>query len=384
MSRLLLALCLFLLGPTYLAYAQEASAGCSMPAPLNDGWTITTPKDAGFDANQLCLLDSFITQSTGDDIHSVVIVRHGKLVWERYHKGADFDFRTTSFATVDFGATVRHDLHSISKSVTSLLIGIAGGEGKFPDLASPMIDHLPGTYAALRTADDARITIRDLLTMSSGFEWNERMPYTDPKNMAVQMVLASDPYRFVLQQRVAFEPGTVYTYNSGNTELLGLVLANSIGRPIDEYARDRLFSPLGITDFSWWKAPNSGQPFAAGGLQLRPRDLAKIGQLLLTDGRWNSVQVVPRGWVAESTKPRIKAGFYFYGYQWWLGRSVIKGRDLHWTAGFGNGGQSLFVLPALDLIVVVTAGLYQKPPLSQVVIPLNIFEQHVLPAMLGN
>jgi CubicO group peptidase (beta-lactamase class C family) len=383
MSRLLLALCISFLGPTYAAHAQEAPADCPTPAKLDDGWTIATPKDSGFDPDKLCSLDKFIAQSADAKIHGVVIARHGKLIIERYYDGTDFDFHTTSFEAVKFGPMVKHDLHSISKSVTSLLIGIAGGEGKFPDLASLMIDHLPPIYADLRAAD-ARITIRDLLTMSSGFDWNERLPYNDPKNMALQMVLAPEPYRFVLQQRVAFEPGTVYNYNSGNTELLGLVLSHSIGRPIDDYARDKLFRPLGITDFSWWKIPNSGQPFAAGGLQLRPRDLAKIGQLLLSDGQWNGEQVVPKGWTAESTKSRIKAGIFFYGYQWWLGRTVFQGRELHWTAGFGNGGQSLFVLPELDLVVVVAAGLYQKPPLAQVVFPLNIFEQRVLPAITGN
>jgi CubicO group peptidase (beta-lactamase class C family) len=383
MSRPLLALGLALLALPCAAQAQDSPAGCPIPARLDDGWTMATPKDTGFDSDKLCPLDKFIGQWTGAKIHGVVVVRHGKLVMERYYKGMPPRESGRSDA-VQFGPTVTHYIHSISKSVTSLLIGIARGEGKFPDLDAPAIDHLPPQYADATTPDNARITLRDLLTMSSGREWDEVRPYGDPKNSVWQMVRAPDLYRFVLQQRVADKPGTVFNYDSGDTELLGLVLAHSTGQSIDDYARDKLFGPLGITDFDWVKMRNSGQPFAAGGLLLRPRDMAKLGQLLLTDGQWNGKQVVPKGWVAESTKPRVKAGGLDYGYQWWLGRTFLKGRELHWTAGFGYGGQRLFVQPDLDLVVAVTAGDYASPNRDQGMIPLDVFAQHVLPAISGD
>lgn len=381
MSRHLLALCLALLAVPYAAHAQAASAGCPAPARLDDGWTIATPKDAGFDPAKLCPLGRFISQRADADIHGVVVVRHGKLVMERYYKGSPAP-ETGRTGVVEFGPTVKHNLMSISKSVTSLLIGIARGEGKFPDLDAPAIDHLPATYANVAAPDNARITLRSLLAMSSGRDWNEHRPYGDPKNAATQMLRAPDPYRFVLQQPVTFKPGDMFNYSSGDTELLGLVLAHSIGQPIDDYARDKLFAPLSITDSEWWKMPNSGQPFAAGGLLLRPRDMAKLGQLLLTDGQWNGRQVIPKGWVAESTKPRIKGYGYLYGYQWWLGHTLLNGRDLHWTAGFGYGGQRLFVQPDLDLVVAITAGEYADPQ-QWGTIPLAIFWQHVLPAITG-
>jgi CubicO group peptidase (beta-lactamase class C family) len=356
MSRHLLALCLALLASTYAAQAQDVRADCAAPASLDDGWTMATPKEAGFDPDKLCPLDKFIGQWTGAEIHGVVIVRHGKLVMERYYKGTYAP--GGGHAAVEFGPTVKHGLFSISKSVVSLLIGIARGEGKFPSLDAPAIDHLPAKYTELRTPDNAHITLRDLLTMTSGLDWNEsRPPYSDPKNIVMQMMRAPDPYRFVLQQPLTSKPGETYNYNSGDTELLG---------------------PLGITDFDWWKMPN-GQPFAAAGLRLRPRDTAKLGQLLLTDGQWNGKQVVPKGWVAESTKPRIMSYGLYYGYQWWLGRS----RDVNWTAGFGYGGQRLFVQPDFDLVVAITAGDYASPPLVQGIIPLDIFAQHVLPAIVS-
>lgn len=383
MRRHLLALCVAFVASTYVAQAQDAPAGCPAPARLDDGWTTATPKDAGFDPDKLCPLDKFIGQWAGASIHGVVVARHGKLVMERYYKGTDYRPLKGTSDVVEFGPTVKHGVFSISKSVSSLLVGIAQGEGKLPDLDAPLTDHLPATYADLRTPDNARIGIRDLLTMSSGLDWNERPPYGDPQNAALQMMRAPDPYRFVLRQRAAFKPGTTFNYSSGDTELLGLVLANGIGQSIDDYARDKLFGPLGITDVDWVKMPNSGQPFAAAGLRLRPRDVAKLGQLLLTDGQWNGRQVVPKGWVAESTKPRLKGYGYFYGYQWWLGRTFSSGRDMHWTAGFGYGGQRLFVQPDLGLVVAVTAGDHASPSSLQGIIPLDIFAAHVLPAITG-
>jgi CubicO group peptidase (beta-lactamase class C family) len=387
MSRPLLALLvasgLALLAVPYAVQAQDTPAACPAPAKLDDGWTIATPKDAGFDPDKLCPLDKFIGRQTGANIHGVVVVRHGKLVLERYYKGthAPESGRTE---TVAFGPTVKHNLASISKSVTSLLIGIARGDGKFPDLDAPAIDHLPAQYADLRTPDNARITIRSLLTMSSGRDWNELWPpYSDPKNIVIRMLRAPDPYRFVLQQPVTFKPGEIFSYSSGDTDLLGLLLAHSVGQPIDDYARDKLFGPLGISDVDWWKMPSNGQPFAAAGLRLRPRDMAKLGQLLLTDGQWNGKQVVPKGWVAESTKPRIKAYALSYAYQWWLGRTLLKDRDLQWTAGLGYGGQRLFVQPDLDVVVAITAGEYADPQ-QQGAIPFSIFGQHVLPSIVGD
>lgn len=383
MRRRLLALCLALLALPYAAHAQDAPAGCPASARLDDGWTLATPQDTGFDPAKLCPLDKFIGQWSGAKIHGVVVVRHGKLVLERYYKGAPPP-ESGRTGVVAFGPTVTHYIHSISKSVTSLLIGIARGEGKFPDLDAPAIDHVPARYADAATPDNARITLRDLLIMSSGLDWNEHLSYSDPQNPVRQMVRAPDLYRFVLQRRVAFTPGAAFDYNSGDTEWLGLVLAHSTGRSIDDYARDKLFGPLGITDFDWVKLRNSGQPFASGGLRLRPRDMAKLGQLLLNDGQWNGRQVVPKGWIAESTRPRLKAYGLDYGYQWWLGRTFSKHGWLPWTAGFGYGGQSLFVQPDLDLVVAVTAGDYASPQRDQGMVPLDIFARHVLPAITGD
>ena len=376
MARLLMLLLAALaLGAPVLA--QEPKS-CGAPASLDDGWTITPPSDVGLDAAKLCGLDAFIAQWPQANVHAVVIVRQGKLVYERYYTGPD-ERLGRPLGKVEYAPTVKHDLRSISKSATSLLVGIARGEGKFPDLDSPVIDQFP-QYAGLRTPENARITFRHLLTMSSGLKWDESMPYSDPANNESRLVAAVDPVRYVFEQPVVATPGTVYNYNGGNTTLLAAMLAKATGRRLDDYARDKLFGPLDVKDFEWASLPATGEPAAFSGLRLRPRDSAKLGQILLADGQWNGKQVLPKGWAADSVKPSINGeGLYYYGYQWWLGRSFLRGRDLAWSAGVGYGGQRLYAVPALDLVVMINAGHYGGP--LQGAIPFGIFTRRVLPAV---
>jgi CubicO group peptidase (beta-lactamase class C family) len=375
MARLLMLL-LAMLALATPALAQE-SRSCGPPTGLDDGWTLALPQDVGLDSAKLCGLDDFIAQWPQANIHAVVIVRHGKLVYERYYTGADERWGRP-LGNVEYASEMKHDLRSISKSATSLLVGIARGEGKFPDLDSPVIDQFP-QYADLRTPENARITFRHLLTMSSGLKWDETTPYSDPNNSERRLIAATDPVRYIFEQPVIAPPGTVYNYNGGNTALLGAMVAKATGRRVDDYAREKLFGPLGITDFEWVSMPASGELAIASGLRLRARDSAKLGQILLTDGQWNGKQVLPKGWAAESVKASINGdGLYYYGYQWWLGRTFLRGRDLVWSAGFGYGGQRLYVLPALDLVVMINAGHYGGP--LQGTIPFAIFTRFVLPA----
>jgi CubicO group peptidase (beta-lactamase class C family) len=137
------------------------------------------------------------------------------------------------------------------------------------------------------------------------------------------------------------------------------------GKPFDIFAREALFQPLGIADWEW-KTYENGKFSAAAGLRLRPRDAAKIGQLLLNRGEWNGQQIVPAAWIDQSTAPRLQAigyfgGLFFYGYQWWLGRTLSGDKEVTWIAAVGLGGQRVFVIPDLDLVVMTTAGLYTSP-----------------------
>ena len=359
------------------AAAEEAKV-CGAPVALKDGWTLAAQAEVGLDAAKLCELDSFIAQWPEANIHAVVVVRNGKLVMERYFAGEDERWGD-QLGRVTYGPEVKHDLRSISKSVTSLLVGIARSEGKFPALDSPVFDAFPD-YADLRTPEKARITFRDLLTMSSGLAWDENRPWNDPRNNEAGMMLAPDPFRYILSQPVAHPAGTVYAYSGGGTSLLGETLVRSTGQSLRNYARTKLFAPIDAPDFEWLDAGANGKLGAFGSLRLRPRDAAKLGRLLLTDGQWNGKQVLPAGWAAESIKPRLNGeGLYFYGYQWWLGRSFRNVAQLDWAAGVGLGGQRLYVVPALDLVVMINAGHYRDS--LQGVIPAGIFNRIVLPAV---
>ncbi|MBN8988617.1 MAG: serine hydrolase [Rhizobiales bacterium] len=347
-----------------------------MSSTPDDGWAVATPTEVGLDATRLSQLDTFLKQWPQHNVHAVVIARRGKLVFERYFRGRERHWMEWS-NSVRFSPTEKHDIRSISKSVTSLLIGIALSEDKFPALDSLVIDYFP-EYADLRTQQNGRITFRHLLTMSHGLRWDESRNWKSPGNNERQLLEAKDPCRYVLEQPMASPPGTSFNYSGGATSVLAAALAKAVGQRIDIYASEKLFEPLGITDFEWRTFTGSAEVAAFAGLRLRPRDLAKLGQLVADEGRWNGRQIVPARWIFESTIPRVNAeghGALYYGYQWWLGRSLLNGRELTWIAGFGSGGQRLFIVPGIDLVVVVNAFNYRSP------IPIAILNRLVMPAV---
>ena len=219
--------------------------------------------------------------------------------------------------------------------------------------------------------------------MSSGLAWNEKS-CSDPANSWNRMKAAVDSVRYALEQPVVAQPGIIYNYNGGGTMILARAVAKATGKQVDEYAREKLFTPLGIVDFGWGELPATGEPAAAAGLRLRPRDTAKIGQLMLADGFWQGRRVLPAGWVEQSTKPWVNGWrFYRYGYQWWIGDSYLRDHEITWFAGLGLGGQRLYVVPALDLVVVVNCGLYVEGPYHslQETVPRGILENVVLRAV---
>jgi CubicO group peptidase (beta-lactamase class C family) len=370
-------LTLLLLAFAFRVEARDA-ADCGAPAALDDGWSVATPAEAGFDPARLCALDALLETWPTRNIHSVVVARRGRLVMERYFKGPDERWGQ-SLGTVQYAPEVLHDVRSVSKSVTSLLVGIALAEGKFPPLDSPVLASFP-ELAHLRTPEKDRITFRHLLTMSVGWQWEEDRPFTDPLNNEMAMILSPDPFRYILSQPMKTPPGTLYAYSGGATSLLGETLVRGTGQALRDYARDKLFGPLDVAEFQWDDVGVSRKLGAFGSLRLRPRDMAKLGHLMLTDGKWKARRVLPSGWAAESVVPRtVGNGAYFYGYQWWLGRSLVDGRQVDYAAAFGLGGQRVFIVPSRDLVVVTTAGHYTGA--LQSTLPGAVLNALVLPAV---
>jgi len=342
----------------WAASCAATAAPCGVPPTLGDGWTVATPEESGFDAAALCnAVERLATPQT--NVHGLLIERRGRLVGEWYFSGTDKPGGAWFARAASFGPADKHDLRSITKSVTSILFGIAQGQGKLPPIDTPVLDLFP-EYADLATPERRAITLEHLLTMTPGLEWDESGTYASLNNSETRMKMASDRLRFVLERPLVAPPGTRFTYNGGATALLGDVVARRTGMPLTQFAREALFEPLGIDDVEW-RADSKGKAYAWGGLRLRPRDLAKIGRMMLNDGRWGERQVVPAAWVRESLRGRVPAeAGWTYGYQWWSGKLRWRGGALPWIAGFGNGGQRLYLVPSLDLVVVVTAGRYNE------------------------
>ncbi|MGO4339458.1 serine hydrolase domain-containing protein [Labrys sp. KB_33_2] len=358
------ALAIILTGMTTAGLSGSAAAQstCGTPGKGTSGkgtsdWPIAAPEDVGLDPQNLCTLAQKLDAAKEDNIHALLIARHGKLVFERYFTGSDSHWGQPA-KEVAFGPDVPHDLRSISKSVVSLLFGIALDKGWIGSIDQPVLVVLP-VYADLATPEKRGITLRHLLTMSPGLAWNEQLAYDNPANSESRMDMAKDPCRYALEQPVAHDPGLVWTYSGGTTGLLACVLQQATGKPLDELARENLFEPMGITKVEWARYPQNGGPVAASGLRLLPADTLKFGQLVLDKGAWKGRQIVSAKWIEMATAPQINApGAMFYGFQFWLGRSLVDHRSVDWIAGFGYGGQRLFIVPSLDLTVMVHAGRY--------------------------
>ena len=254
------------------------------------------------------------------------------------------------------------------------------------DLDTPVFSFFP-EYDDLRTPEKDRIALRHILTMSSGLAWDETsVPYGNPSNTYWRMGAAPRADQFVLAQPVAAQPGEVFNYNTGTADLLGVILRKVSGKRLDEFAKETLFDPLGIEDWDW-DGSSGFNPAAASGLRLRPRDLAKIGQLVLQHGSWSGQQIVSSAWIDGSMIPRISGkglifngpeGVSSYGYLWWLGRLPVDHPEHDLIAAAGNGGQRLYILPNQGLVAVVTAGVYDRSPAP--LTGATVLNDFVLPA----
>jgi CubicO group peptidase (beta-lactamase class C family) len=365
-SRIVLACVLVLAASVHAAHGEPDP--CAPPVRLDDGWESAEPASAGFDASALCAVMHQVTAASAN-LHGVVVERGGRLVAETYRRGEDRSIYSLFARETEFGPTVRHDVRSISKSVVSLLVGVAAGRHAL-DVHTSVLAFYP-QYAALRSPERDAITLEHLLTMSSGLEWHETLgSYGSFRNDETRLYWDWAPYRFVLGRPIVAPPGMRFEYSGGGTAVLADVVVQATHTPLRDFARTALFEPLGIHDWEWVGDPY-GRPLAFAGLRMRPRDVAKIGRLVLSHGRWNGQDVVPSDWIDASLAPHIATGDGLsYGYQWWIGGVEWHGTQHRWAAGFGNGGQRLFVVPDLDLVVVVAAGAYNDASIAPVVTEL--------------
>jgi len=314
-------------------------------------------------------------------LHALLLSQRGKLVFEHYGQGPD-ERLGAPLGDVVFGPDVLHDLRSVSKSVVGLAYGIALADGKVPPPEAKLYAQFP-EYADLAAQPGRdKLTIHHLLSMTLGFDWDElTIVYGDPRNGETAMEAAPDRYRFILERPIIGEPGVKWTYCGGATALLGRLIARGTGEALPAYCRRVLFDPLGFGP-SDWCVGHDGEPRAASGARLLPRDLVKIGQLMLAGGSWNGRSVVPTDWVTRVTTPVVPISFgRHYGYHWYMG-DFATAQPLHWFGGVGWGGQYLFVVPARDLVVVIHCGNYQRSGQEQTAVMLALMRDVVLPGFV--
>jgi CubicO group peptidase (beta-lactamase class C family) len=319
----------------------------------------------GLDSTRLARLVDDIRTGRYRDIHSLLIVRRGLLVLEEYFNGA--------------AADRLHTLQSVSKSVTSALIGIAIDEGALSSVDELVVDFFPQWRDELaRHPRRARQRIEDILTMRTGTDYVEG--YTGSPHDSLNR-LATGWDRFWLERPMPREPGTFFQYDSGGVIALSAILRARTGMHADAFALPRLFEPLGITEMSWFRN-QEGHPHTGGGLNLRSIDMAKFGQLFLQRGRWGDRQIVPASWVDESFRRHVTfnppAGrLTGYGYLWWILPDPHSGHD-DVLGALGFLGQYIFIIPDHDMVVVVTAGARDPVDMNR---PLEFLYTDIFPSI---
>ncbi len=308
-------------------------AGVGMAQMSSHVWPVVTPEVAGIDPSAFAKVEEFVANNL-PDIRSLLVLKNGQLVLEKYYKNGTRDSQ--------------NEVYSVTKTIISLLIGIALEQKKLISLDQTIEEFLPdmftlGTNATLKT-----VTLRQLLTMSSGLEWNE--DYSSKDTVASQWMASPDWMKFALNLKSRQAPGVAFEYSSPNVHFLSAILTKATGLSTKDFAQQVLFDPLGIK-VATWKTDPQGLCLGPFGLALSPHDLSKLGMLFLQEGQWEGKQVVPQNWIKEATKSHIITNFGSeYGYLWWL--KSFNGH--HGIIAWGVNGQFIVVVPHYNLVIVTT------------------------------
>ena len=346
--NVLLILALLLGGCRSMPATAPAPAASGGPWPTMD-WETAAPEMQGVDGSRL---EAAIAAARSQDfgLHSLLVVRNGRLISETYFDG--------------YSASRRHVLFSVTKSVAATLVGMAIAQGKIAGVDQPVLGLLPEAEAGNLDERKQAITLEDLLTMTAGLDWQEG-------NAAYGSLYRSgDWVEQMLGLPMAAAPGKHFNYCSGCSHLLSAIVEQRTEMDTRRFAEQNLFKPLGIQDIEW-ESDAQGIPIGGWGLELRPRDMAKLGYLYLQEGNWDGQQVVPADWIRQSVQPQVQTHDQppAYGYQWW----VFPERQAY--AALGLKGQMIYVAPALDLVVVTTA---EAQGHTQI---FDLLDTYILPAI---
>ncbi len=358
----------FLFSETGCNIAARAEHHYKIPEQLNDGLKVGDAAKAGLNTSLLEDATSAIERGRFNEIHSMLIYKGDKLVFEQYFEGHNYQWDAPNYygELVQWTPTMAHPVMSCTKSVTSACVGIAVKMGFIDSVQQSIFDYLP-EYQHLKTNNREYITIENLLTMTCGLAWDEWSSShgANSSNDMDKLYFVDDQISNVLDRPWWAAPGDFFTYNGGGIDILGEIMKNATGMDMEEFAANYLFGPLGIDSQAWWRFPN-GKLETASSLSLTPRDMIKFGALYLNKGSWNGEQILPEKWVEKSSSvyknnygiklPIEDSGLNGYGYTWWISELNYKGKVIKMYRANGWGGQVIGVLPELDMVVVFTSG----------------------------
>jgi CubicO group peptidase (beta-lactamase class C family) len=324
-------------------------------------------------------MEAAIENGTYPNTHSLLIAHNNEIIYEKYWTGKD---RTEGYnqAVIKHGKDSLHQLQSVTKSIVSACVGIALQQGKIKSIDQKVFDFFP-EYSTQDTGLKAALTIRDLLTMTTGLTWNEEN-YNKTGNSEHLMDSASDPVGYVLSLPMSSKTGETFTYCGGAPQVLAAIIEKTTGKRIDVFAKEYLFAPLGITNYEWTTCTNSNAIDAFDGIYFRSRDMMAFGLMYLNNGKWNGKQIIPASWVKESTTPQTNTHDTYndqYGFLWWLWKDSVLNKAISIAACLGNGGQCIFIDKENNLVVVVTAGNYRMKTYSY-----ELFKDFVYAALFKN
>ncbi|MEM9329178.1 MAG: serine hydrolase [Bacteroidota bacterium] len=334
----------------------------SAPTDRGDGWTTDHLQKMGIDTTGIESL--FEQMAEGEhEIHSILLVKDGSLVLEEY-----FADQTT---------TTTHDLRSATKSIRSLLVGIALDKGIIQAIDDPISKYLEDPIPQ-KNLDPRKetITLRHLLTMSTGLDCNDWDKKSEGQEDRVYK--KSDWLQYTLDLPMKHDPGTVPSYCSMGTVMLAEIVSQASGMPIDQFANQYLFEPLGISNVQWGHTSKKEVLPAAKRLYMTPRDMAKIGQLILNKGTWNGTRIISEAWIEQSTTKQVTLAESDYGFLWWNFPLGSEQRNFLSINAMGNGGQLIIVIPELEMVAVFSGGAYNS---EKDRIPYMIVNNVFLPAL---
>lgn len=358
--------------------ARQSAYEYRIPTDQGDGWAVGHLDDQDIDSSSIVEMMRMATDGTYPGIDGISIARNGTLLLDALLRRELDEFD----GWVNNVNLSRHIMHSTSKSFTSALIGIAIDQGYIADTDVPFYDFF--AYGSYDNWDPrkATMTLEDALTMRLGFRWDEwSHPYGHPENDLTILTSQNNNYaKALLDLPIVTDPGTTFVYNTAATTTIGQALENAVGVPMEQFAEMYLFAPLQVRDAVWGKTPN-GLPNGGSGLFLRPRDMAKFGQLFLDGGVWQGQRIISAEWVARSVERHVSLSWNDtsgYGYQWWLDDFVVNGRSVPSYSTRGFGGQYIFVVPSLNLVVAFTGRNYGTAAAGN---PFDMMAFHIIPAM---